>query len=99
MQMGMGHPPIARALDAGLVLSLSCDVVSSNSGDMFTQMRLGLQDARARENDRSHAAAHRPTELAFTTRDALTWATVNGAKALGMDDRHRLARRPASRPT
>jgi 5-methylthioadenosine/S-adenosylhomocysteine deaminase len=69
------------------VLSLSCDVVSSNSGDMFTQMRLGLQDARARDNDRSHARRTDPTELTFTTRDALTWATVNGAKALGMDDR------------
>jgi cytosine/adenosine deaminase-related metal-dependent hydrolase len=87
MQMGMGHPPIARAIDAGLVLSLSCDVVSSNSGDMFTQMRLGLQDARARENDRSHRRRTDPTELAFSTRDALAWATVNGAKALDMDDR------------
>jgi 5-methylthioadenosine/S-adenosylhomocysteine deaminase len=87
MQMGMGHPPIARAIETGLVLSLSCDVVSSNSGDMFTQMRLGLQDARALANDRAHARRTDPTELAFTTRDALTWATVNGARALGMDDR------------
>ncbi len=87
MQMGMGHPPIHRAIEAGLVLSLSCDVVSSNSGDMFAQMRLGLQDARARENDRSHRRRTDPTELAFNTRDALTWATINGAKALGCDDR------------
>ena len=85
LQMGMGHPPIERALQAGLVLSLSCDVVSSNSGDMFTQMRLGLQDARAHANDRAHARRTDPTELAFTTRDALGWATRNGAKALGMD--------------
>ena len=61
MQMGMGHPPIARAIEAGLVLSLSCDVVSSNSGDMFTQMRLGLQDARALANDRAHARRTDPT--------------------------------------
>ena len=87
MQMGMGHPPIRRAIEAGLVLSLSCDVASSNSGDMLTQMRLGLQDARALANDRSHARRTDPTQLAFTTRDALTWATVNGAKALGMDAR------------
>jgi cytosine/adenosine deaminase-related metal-dependent hydrolase len=87
MQMGMGHPPIRAAIDAGLVLSLSCDVVSSNSGDMFAQMRIGLQDARARENDRSHRRRTDPTELAFTTRDALGWATLNGARALGMDDR------------
>ncbi len=86
LQMGMGHPPIERALAAGLVLSLSCDVVSSNSGDMFTQMRLGLQDARARANDRAHARRTDPTDLAFTTRDALGWATTGGAKALGMED-------------
>ena len=77
----------ARRSSAGLVLSLSCDVVSSNSGDMFSQMRLGLQDARALENDRSHRRRSDPTELAFTTRDALTWATVNGARALGAEDR------------
>jgi cytosine/adenosine deaminase-related metal-dependent hydrolase len=87
MQMGMGHPPIRRALDAGLVLSLSCDVMSSNSGDMFTQMRLGLQDARALDNDRHHQRRTDPTELSYSTRDAITWATVNGAKALGLDDR------------
>ncbi len=87
MQMGMGHPPIRRAIDAGLVLSLSCDVVSGNSGDMFSQMRLGLQDARALDNDRFHQRRTDPTELSFTTRDALQWATVNGARALGMDDR------------
>ncbi len=86
LQMGMGHPPIERALGAGLVLSLSCDVVSSNSGDMFTQMRLGLQDARARANDRAHARRTDPTDLAFTTRDALGWATMGGARALGMED-------------
>ena len=87
MQMGMGHPPIRRAIDAGLVLSLSCDVVSSNSGDMFTQMRIGLQDARALVNDTYHRRRTDPTSLPFSTRDALTWATVNGAKALGMDER------------
>ncbi len=87
MQMGMGHPPIRQAIERGLVLSLSCDVTSSNSGDMFSQMRLGLQDARALENDRSHRRRSDPTELSFSTRDALTWATVNGARALGAEDR------------
>jgi cytosine/adenosine deaminase-related metal-dependent hydrolase len=87
MQMGMGHPPIRKAIDAGLVLSLSCDVMSSNSGDMFTQMRLGLQDARALDNDRHHRRRTDPIKLSYTTRDAITWATVNGAMALGMDDR------------
>ena len=87
MQMGMGHPPIRQAIERGLVLSLSCDVTSSNSGDMFGQMRLGLQDARALENDRFHRRRSDPTELSYSTRDALTWATINGARALGAEDR------------
>lgn len=87
MQMGMGHPVIRPALDAGLVLSLSCDVMSSNSGDMFTQMRMGLQDARALANDEHHRRGSDPVELAYTVRDAVGWATINGAKALGLDDR------------
>ena len=92
MQMGMGHPPIRRALDAGLVLSLSCDVVSSNSGDMFSADAPRPAGSRARATTTAvHARRTDPTELTFTTRDALAWATVNGAKALGMDDRHRLA--------
>jgi cytosine/adenosine deaminase-related metal-dependent hydrolase len=87
IQMGMGHPPIRRALDLGLTLSLSCDVASGNSGDMFTQMRMGLQFARCMDNDVVNAAGKNPKELTYTARDALGWATVNGAKAMGMDDR------------
>jgi cytosine/adenosine deaminase-related metal-dependent hydrolase len=87
IQMGMGHPPIRRVLDLGLTLSLSCDVVSGNSGDMFTQMRIGLQFARCMDNDIVNAERDDPSELSYSVRDALTWATINGAKAIGMDDR------------
>lgn len=87
IQMGMGHPPIATALDLGLTLSLSCDVVSGNSGDMFTQMRIGLQFARCMANDELNARRDDPRELAYSARDALGWATIGGARALGMDDR------------
>jgi cytosine/adenosine deaminase-related metal-dependent hydrolase len=87
IQMGMGHPPIRRALDLGLTLSLSCDVMSGNSGDMFSQLRMGLQFARCMDNDRVNAERDDPRALTYTVRDALGWATVNGAKALGMDDR------------
>lgn len=87
IQMGMGHPPIRRALDLGLTLSLSCDVMSGNSGDMFSQMRMGLQFARCMDNDVFNAERDDPSELSYSVRDALTWATTNGAKAIGMDDR------------
>jgi cytosine/adenosine deaminase-related metal-dependent hydrolase len=87
IQMGMGHPPIRRALDLGLTLSLSCDVMSGNSGDMFTQMRFGLQFARCMDNDAFNEKRDDPRELSYSARDALRWATINGATAMGMDDR------------
>ena len=41
LQMGMGFPIFARALERGLAPSLGCDIVSNNRGDLFAQMRLG----------------------------------------------------------
>jgi len=87
IQMGMGHPPIATALGLGLTLSLSCDVMSGNSGDMFSQMRIGLQFARCMANDPVNARRDDPRELAYSARDALGWATIGGARALGMEAR------------
>jgi cytosine/adenosine deaminase-related metal-dependent hydrolase len=87
LQMGMGHPVIDKALARGMRPSLSCDVASGNSGDMFAQMRIGLQFLRAIDND-THIAANRMVEtLTLGTRDALRWGTANGAHAIGMEDR------------
>lgn len=87
LQMGMGHPVIGRALAHGMRPSLSCDVISSNSGDMFAQMRLGLQFERAMRNDLDNAAGRMPARLELTVRDALRWGTANGAHAIGIEDR------------
>ncbi|HWX74322.1 MAG TPA: amidohydrolase family protein [Solirubrobacteraceae bacterium] len=87
LQMGMGHPVIGRALAHGMRPSLSCDVASSNSGDMFSQMRLGLQFERCMRNDAFNARNQMPQTLELRVRDALTWATANGAHALGLEER------------
>jgi cytosine/adenosine deaminase-related metal-dependent hydrolase len=87
IQMGMGHPVIRRALEHGLRPSLSCDVMSSNSGDMFSQMRIGLQFERCMRNDLFNARNTMPDALDLTVRDALRWGTSNGAHAMGMEDR------------
>jgi 5-methylthioadenosine/S-adenosylhomocysteine deaminase len=87
IQMGMGHPVIRRALEHGMRPTLSCDVMSSNSGDMFSQMRIGLQFERCMRNDLFNARNLMPDSLDLTVRDALRWATVNGANAIGMEDR------------
>ena len=87
IQMGMGHPVIRRWLDLGGLPSLGCDVVSACSGDMFAQMRLGLQFQRCIDADAANARGENPDSVSLTTRDALSWATVGGAEALGLGSR------------
>lgn len=79
MMMGHGMPPIQKFLDRGLPPSLSVDVETNVPGDMFNQMRsvLGLQ--------RTIAATER--KQPSTPMDVLRFATIEGAKANGLDDR------------
>ncbi len=85
LSMGMGVPVIGRALELGMRPTLSADVVSLNAGDLFAQMRLGLHTERARRNAAFHAYGRMPESVTPTVRDALRWATVNGAAALGLE--------------
>jgi cytosine/adenosine deaminase-related metal-dependent hydrolase len=77
MMMGHGMPPIQKFLDRGLDPSLSIDVETNVPGDMFNQMRsvLGLQRAIASAQGRAQV----------TTRDVLRFATIEGARANGLD--------------
>jgi cytosine/adenosine deaminase-related metal-dependent hydrolase/ribose/xylose/arabinose/galactoside ABC-type transport system permease subunit len=77
MMMGHGMPPIQKFLDRGLRPSLSVDVETNVPGDMFTQMRtvLALQRAMA------SAVGKTPV----STREVLAFATVEGARANGLD--------------
>ncbi len=86
LQMGMGHPVIGRAIELGMRPSLSCDIASANSGDLFSQMRIGLQFERCMRNDADNARNAMPEALGPTVREALRWATVNGAHAIGQED-------------
>jgi cytosine/adenosine deaminase-related metal-dependent hydrolase len=85
LQMGMGFPIFARALERGLAPSLGCDIVSNNRGDLFAQMRLGLQAERARANQALLEDLEMPQELTLGVRDVLRFATLGGAEALGLD--------------
>jgi cytosine/adenosine deaminase-related metal-dependent hydrolase/ribose/xylose/arabinose/galactoside ABC-type transport system permease subunit len=77
MMMGHGMPPIQKFLDRGLRPSLSVDVETNVPGDMFNQMRsvLALQRARATALGRDPVSP----------REVLTYATVDGARANGLD--------------
>lgn len=85
LQMGMGWPVTGRALGCGLRPSLGCDIVSNNSGDLFAQMRMALQTQRGMDNDRELRERRMPEALTLSTRDALGWATIDGARAVGLD--------------
>ncbi|HET8739630.1 MAG TPA: amidohydrolase family protein [Acidimicrobiia bacterium] len=77
MMMGHGMPPIQKFLDRGLSPSLSVDVETNVPSDMFNQMRsvLALQRAVATAQGKSAAS----------TLDVLRWATLEGARANGLD--------------
>jgi 5-methylthioadenosine/S-adenosylhomocysteine deaminase len=85
LQMGMGFPIFARALERGLTPSIGCDIVSNNRGDLFAQMRLGLQAERARSNQGALDSQEMPQGLTLGVRDILRFATLGGAEALGLE--------------
>ncbi len=87
LQMGMGHPIIDEARARDLRAGFGCDIVSNQSGDMFGQMRLGLQTERARVNRASHERNEMPDSLPLEVADVLRIATLGGAEALGLDSR------------
>jgi cytosine/adenosine deaminase-related metal-dependent hydrolase/ribose/xylose/arabinose/galactoside ABC-type transport system permease subunit len=79
MMMGHGMPPIQKFLDRGLRPSLSVDVETNVPGDMFNQMRsvISLQRSHATATDKSPVP----------TREVLEYATVEGARANGLDSK------------
>ena len=84
MMMGHGLPPVQKFLDRGLKPSLSVDVETNAPSDMFTQMRsiASLQHGLAYE--KQLAGADRVPER-ITSHDALSYATIEGARANGLD--------------
>jgi 5-methylthioadenosine/S-adenosylhomocysteine deaminase len=86
MQMGMGYPAIAEVTAHTPGPSLGIDCVSGDSGDMISHARLVLQASRYRADEPGYQQWRAPQEMSWTTRDALRWLTVNGAKAAGVDD-------------
>jgi cytosine/adenosine deaminase-related metal-dependent hydrolase len=84
MMMGHGMPPIQKFLDRGLRPSLSVDVETNVPGDMFTQMRSIHALQRASHFQKVLAGESNLPPL-FTTRDVLELATIEGARANGLD--------------
>ncbi len=86
MQMGHGWPATGRLLDHGIRPSLSIDVCSSIGGDMFGAMQTAISSQRALDN--AHASEEGVSlvdELRLSCKDMVEFATVQGARACGLD--------------
>jgi len=88
MSQGHGHPLTGRLRDFGRAPSLGVDLESVMSGDMLTQARIALGIQRSLDNV-AHRAAHGsiPPTSTITTRQALSWVTIEGARMLQQSHR------------
>ncbi|WP_329351986.1 amidohydrolase family protein [Streptomyces sp. NBC_01261] len=88
-ELGQGHgtPVTGSLLRLGAAPSLGTDIDTVVPGQVLTAARIalahqrGLDHARHRKNTGTHAKAP-----SVTAKQALAWATVEGAKALGLAD-------------
>jgi 5-methylthioadenosine/S-adenosylhomocysteine deaminase len=77
LKLASGFAPIAQCIAAGINVALGTDVAASNNDlDMIGEMRTAALLGKAVANDAS----------AIPAMTALRMATINGAKALGLDN-------------
>ncbi|RAW45098.1 S-adenosylhomocysteine deaminase [Halorubrum sp. 48-1-W] len=86
MQMGHGIPVTGKVLKAGGRPTWGVDVCSNVSGDMGSQMRIGMQVQRMFDNQAVLEGDEEVTGVSITAQDTLEMATIEGAEALGMAD-------------
>jgi len=82
MSMGHGFPITGRLRKLGRAPSLGADLETLASGDMLTVARMALVAQRALNNANDNADC-RPI---IPAQEALSWATVEGARMLCMED-------------
>ncbi|MCB1489795.1 MAG: amidohydrolase family protein, partial [Bauldia sp.] len=85
MQMGHGLPPALKLLDAGVRPSISSDVVTTVPCDMFNAMRHLISGTRLMVNKVALEEKRIVDPLPLTSRDVLEFATLQGARACGLD--------------
>jgi 5-methylthioadenosine/S-adenosylhomocysteine deaminase len=76
LKLASGFCPLGKLLDAGVNVALGTDGAASNNDlDMFSEMRTAALLAKGVSEDATVVPAHQALEM----------ATLNGAKALGLD--------------
>ncbi len=88
MSQGHGHPITGRLRQFGRSPSLGVDLESVMSGDMISQARMALGIQRSLDNV-AYREAHGtiPPTSTITTREALSWVTIEGARMLKQEHR------------
>jgi cytosine/adenosine deaminase-related metal-dependent hydrolase len=85
MHMGHGHPAVSRLMKVGVRPSLSVDTCTNVSGDLFAIMRATLSIARGDSNAAIIETGVMPTEVVLSARDVIEFATLQGARANGLE--------------
>ncbi|MCX7296950.1 MAG: amidohydrolase family protein [Hyphomicrobiales bacterium] len=86
LQMGYGDPLTGVLQACGSPMSIGTDVEPASRGDMFSAMRTTLQHERHRRTlEILSQTGSRPLDIPVTCRQALEWATINGARMAGLD--------------
>lgn len=89
VEANMGHGPAAtaRLRSREIATGLSADVCTNVGGDLFGAMRVAIALQRGEDHAAAFATGAALGEVSMTARDALAMATVDGARACGLDAR------------
>ena len=88
LQMGMGTPALFdRRQDIQSCCSIGIDCHNATVPSIPAEMRSALQSTRGRENQKFLEAGKLPAKVSTTVQEVYAKGTIQGARAIGMEDR------------
>lgn len=84
---GQGYPSSWALRQYDIPISLSHDTTVWWSADLFTAMRTTIGADRSRQHFEAHLLNDTVTNLDLRCDDVIDWATMGGARALGLDSK------------